>query len=61
MSGLNMQKLTSELGEAYSAYCIQQAQKYINSNDLELKDGVLYLSKKALFISDMVIRDLFML
>ena len=60
MSGLTMQKLTSELGEAYSAYCIQ-AQKYINSNDLELKDGVLYLSKKALFISDMVIRDLFML
>ena len=61
LEGLNMQMLSSEFGEVYASYCAKQASKYISSHHLELYDGVLRLTKEALFISDMVIRDLFML
>ncbi|MGN0221318.1 MAG: radical SAM family heme chaperone HemW [Prevotella sp.] len=61
MDGLNMQALAAGFGEVYSSYCMQQASRYIASHHLALQDGVLRLTKEALFISDMVIRDLFML
>ena len=61
VKGLSMQMLASEFGEPFVSYCTKQASKYLQSRHLELHDGMLRLTRKALVISDMVIRDLFML
>lgn len=58
MKGMNLNELTTLLGEARKTYCLQQAQKYIANDQLKLDDNCLRLTRKGLFISDSVMRDL---
>ena len=52
--GLCLIKLTAE----QSAYCLQQAQRYLDTGLLTLQGHYLRLTRKGLFVSNMVMSDL---
>jgi oxygen-independent coproporphyrinogen-3 oxidase len=57
--GIDLTELISLFGEEKKVYCLRQAQKYIDNRYLDRRDNQLYLSRKGIFISDVVISDLF--
>lgn len=56
--GLDLASLESNCGRILRKYCEQQAQQYIASGLLVAKGQVIKLSRKGLFVSDMVTSDL---
>jgi len=58
MKGVDLNELTSIFGESLRTYCIQQAQKYISNGLLYYGGNFLRLTRKGIFISDGIIRDL---
>ena len=47
-----------ELSEQYRNYLLQAAARYIDDGLLQLEDGHLHLTRRGLFVSDMVMADL---
>jgi len=60
MKGMDLNKLTSLFGKLRKAYCLEQAQKYIENGCLQIEDNRLQLTRKGIFISDSIMRDLIM-
>ncbi|MDR0733792.1 MAG: radical SAM family heme chaperone HemW [Dysgonamonadaceae bacterium] len=57
--GVDLAKPTVPFGKEKTDYCLRQAQKYIENQCLE-RDGMrLRLTRKGIFVSDGIIRDLF--
>jgi oxygen-independent coproporphyrinogen-3 oxidase len=52
MEGMDFQELVSLFGEEKKTYCLEQAQKYIENQLLEVKAGKLRLTRKGIFVSD---------
>ncbi len=57
-AGIEVFRMKSEFGEKLSAYCLQNAEPFINRNLLELKEGRLRLTEEAVFISDGIMAEL---
>ena len=59
-AGLDISKLASTFGDDYSRYALDMASQHINSGNLVIDNGILRLTRKGLFISNMVMSDLMM-
>jgi oxygen-independent coproporphyrinogen-3 oxidase len=59
MEGIDLEALLSLFGGEKKAYCLQQAQKHIKSQLLEIAGNRLRLTRKGLFVSDGIMADLF--
>ncbi len=58
--GINLSTLRSRFGEDYYNHCMKMAQKFIDSGLLVLdNDSSLTLSRQGLFVSDMIMAELF--
>jgi oxygen-independent coproporphyrinogen-3 oxidase len=57
--GLPLPKLKAVFGDEYLAYCLNMAQKYMDSGKLETTAGYLRLTRAGIFVSDSIISDLF--
>ena len=58
MWGLSLNRLEKEFGTEFKQYCLENAQAYLESGKLEIKDNTLFLSKEGIFISDGIMSDL---
>jgi oxygen-independent coproporphyrinogen-3 oxidase len=58
MRGIDLNELSSILGESRKTYCLQNAQKYIANGLLNYEDNSLQLTRKGIFISDGIMSDL---
>jgi oxygen-independent coproporphyrinogen-3 oxidase len=58
MKGMDFSELTALFGESGKAYCLRQAEKYIANGLLQLEDNRLRLTRKGIFVSDGIMRDL---
>ncbi len=58
MWGLSLNRLEEEFGTEFKQYCLENAQTYLKSGKLEIKDNTLFLSKEGVFISDGIMSDL---
>jgi oxygen-independent coproporphyrinogen-3 oxidase len=58
VQGIDLRELAALFGNEKRACCIQQAQKYIDGQLLEVADHHLRLTRKAFFISDGIATDL---
>lgn len=58
--GIDLEKLETMLGHEYKARLIKNAKKHIEEGLLALKDERLKLTKKGIYISDMVMSDIMM-
>lgn len=58
--GFKLEELNSLFGPSYVDYCIKQAHPLLEAGLLENKEGCLRLSRSAYFVSDSVIRTLFL-
>ena len=58
MKGMDLTELTTFFGEFLKTYCFQQADKYITNGLLDYRDNCLQLTRKGIFISDSIMRDL---
>lgn len=56
--GIDTNKVVNDFGKSYFDYLKKMSDPYIVSDHLELRDDILCLSKKGIFISDYIIRDL---
>ena len=56
--GLDVRLLRARMGDAMADYCVRQAMKYVNSQLLEMSDDHIALTRKGIFVSDMVISDM---
>lgn len=56
--GINLSTLEKVFGEQLKTYCIRNAQKHIESGQLEMKGEILKLSRKGLFVSNYIMSDL---
>lgn len=56
--GLDMAMLRERMGDALADYCLRQARKYMESQLLEMTDDHIALTRKGIFVSDMVISDM---
>jgi len=56
--GIDINELIFLFGESKKKYCLQQAEKYIADKQLCYIDNCLRLTRKGIFISDGIIRDL---
>ena len=52
MWGLSLNRLEEEFGTEFKQYCLGNAQTYLDSGKLEIRDNTLFLSKEGIFISD---------
>lgn len=59
MWGLNLDIVQSEFGASYSKYCLEKAEKFIQSNDVRIENGHIILTDKGVFISNDVMSDFF--
>lgn len=59
--GIVLQELENRLGRKYRQYLSDNARKAIAAGTLSLEDGRLSLTRKGLFVSDVVLTDLIML
>lgn len=57
--GVDLDTLRSSFGQKKYSYCMENARKFIASGQLVVDKGHLRLSRKALFVSDMIISELF--
>jgi len=58
MKGMDLNELNTLFGESQKAYCLQQAQKYVANGWLKYENNGLRLTRKGVFISDRIMRDL---
>ena len=56
--GINLNKITTQLGNSYRKYLINNAKKHIWENTLELSENNLRLTYKGIYLSDMIMSDL---
>jgi len=56
--GIAINELESLFGEENKKYCLNQAQKYLDNQLLEIKDNQLRLTRKGIFVSDGIMSDL---
>ena len=56
--GINLNKITTQLGNTYRKYLINNAKKHILGNTLELSGNNLRLTYKGIYLSDMIMSDL---
>lgn len=59
--GVSIEKITSEFGDNFKEYLLQQADKYIIDHLLYLDGDTLLTTKKGKFLADGIASDLFML
>lgn len=59
--GVSLERIETEFGADYLNYLLQQSEKYISDNLLEIENNVLKTTKKGKFLSDGIASDLFML
>ncbi|KAA6348370.1 Oxygen-independent coproporphyrinogen-III oxidase-like protein YqeR [termite gut metagenome] len=57
--GLSLKQLEADFGKEYLVYCLNMAQKYLNSGNLELSGDYLRLTHEGIFVSDGIMSDLF--
>lgn len=58
MWGLSLNRLEEEFGTEFKQYCLENAQPYLYSGKLDMRDNTLFLSKEGIFISDGIMSDL---
>ena len=58
MWGIDLQKLKTDFGDKYYQYCLNNAQKFIESKLLITENGKLKLTQKGIFISDGIMSEL---
>jgi oxygen-independent coproporphyrinogen-3 oxidase len=58
-SGLSLNRLETDFGKEYLAYCLEMAQKHLNNGNLEISGDYLRLTPEGIFVSDGIISDLF--
>ena len=56
--GMSLSHLRTEYGEKLYNYCLCMAKPHINQGLLEIKEDILKLTKKGIFISDGIMSDL---
>ena len=59
--GVSLNRIETEFGADYLNYLLQQTEKYISDNLLEIENNVLKTTKKGKFLSDGIASDLFLL
>ena len=59
--GVSLDRIETEFGTKYLEYLLQQTEKYISDNLLEIENNVLKTTKKGKFLSDGIASDLFLL
>ena len=57
--GINLELLERCHGQDKKAYCLRQARRFLSNGELKLEDGFLKLSRQGIFVSDMVMSELF--
>ncbi len=57
--GTSLEQISTHYGEQFAKYCLQEAQKYIASNDLLFEENQLFLTDKGKLIADKIASDLF--
>ena len=60
MKGMNLNELETLFGAEKKMYCLQQGQKYIQNQTIQLENNFLKLMRKGIFISDGIMSDLFL-
>lgn len=55
--GININEIKNVFGSKYSGRCIKTAQRHIENGLIVLENGHLHLSRKGLFVSDMIMSD----
>jgi len=58
MKGMDLNELTTLFGDSLKAYCLKQAEKHIAGGLLQLENNRLRLTRKGIFVSDGIMRDL---
>lgn len=56
--GVNLSELESLFGAKMKAFCLKNAQKYLDQGFLTEKDNILKLTRQGIFISDGIMSDL---
>ena len=56
--GMSLSRLRSEYGEELYNYCLRMAKPHIDEGVLEIREGVLKLTRRGIFISDGIMSDL---
>jgi len=57
--GVSIARIASEFGSVYYDYLLQEAQQYLDSGKLELKNNILRTTREGKFFSDGIASDLF--
>ena len=60
MKGMDLNELEDLHGKEKRIYCLQQGQKHIQNQTLQLENNFLRLTRKGIFISDGIMSDLFL-
>ena len=60
IDGLDIAELSAAFGNDYERYALANASGHLDSGNLVMDNGILRLSRKGLFISNMVMSDLMM-
>jgi oxygen-independent coproporphyrinogen-3 oxidase len=58
MWGIDLQKLKNTFGEKFYTFCLKNAQKYIDTQLLEIEKDTLRVSREGIFVSDGMMSDL---
>jgi len=58
--GTDLMYILNNHGKDYYHHFMKYAGKFLKSGDLKRKGNKIYLTKKGIFVSDHIIRDLFM-
>jgi len=58
MKGMDLKELSSLFGESQKGECLRQAQKYLANGLLQYENNFLRLTRKGIFVSDGIMRDL---
>ena len=59
MVGIDLEEVKTFFGEDYNQYLLQQAQKYLANELLEIEENHLKVTRKGKFLSDGIASDLF--
>lgn len=59
--GVSLKRIEIEFGEPYLSYLLDQSNKFIHSEHLQINENVLTTTKKGKFLSDGIASDLFLL
>ena len=56
--GMSLSRLRTEYGEELYRYCLRMAKPHLSEGVLEIREGVLKLTQRGIFISDGIMSDL---